>query len=102
MIEVKILVDSIDYDGIAEMLVPLVAEKLEAKGGLVGKVVGSKKEFATNMARKVLAKMSQEKKDELVVELLTKKRDLLMSKAAGIAEKKGIGVQIYDISATKY
>ena len=102
MIEVKILVDSIDYDGIAEMLVPVVAEKLEDKGGLLGKIAGKKKEFATGAARKVLAKMSQKKKDELVVELMNKKRAVLMEKAADLAAKKGIGVKICDISAERH
>ena len=38
MLELRILVDNIDYDSIAEYLIPVVAEKLrrEDKGGILG------------------------------------------------------------------
>ncbi|MBQ0037078.1 MAG: hypothetical protein KBS74_00210 [Clostridiales bacterium] len=102
MIEVRILVDSVDYDSVAELLVPMVAENLEAKGGLMGKLVGSKKEFAANTARKVLGKMSQDKKNELVVDLINKKRNLLKSKIGEAMANKGIKAKICSISAKKY
>ena len=40
MIELKILVDDIDYNSLTELLVPLLAEKLEkeGKGGILGGV----------------------------------------------------------------
>lgn len=102
MIEVRLLIDSIDYDSVAELLVPLLAENLAAKGGLVGKLASNKKDFAAATARKVLSKMSQEKKDELVVDLVNKKRDLLIEKTTGLAKKNGIRGKIYNISARKY
>ena len=101
MIEIKLTVDEIDYDSIAELLVPLLAEKMQENGGLMGKVVGINSELATKAARKLLHTMSQEKKDELVVELLTKKREVLMEKGTNLAKKKGIGMLIKDISVTK-
>ena len=41
MLELRILVDDIDYDSIAEYLIPAVAEKLrrEEKGGILGNVL---------------------------------------------------------------
>ena len=33
MIEVKLLVDCIDYDSVVDLLMPVVGDKLQAKGG---------------------------------------------------------------------
>ena len=43
MLELRILVDDIDYDSIAEYLIPAVAEKLrrEEKGGILGNVLAA-------------------------------------------------------------
>ena len=100
MIEVKILVDDIDYDSVADLLMPIVGDKLQEKGGIVGKL-GSKKERLSGVAHKVLGKMSQEKKDQTVVNLATKKHDLIIEKISGLVAKKGIGVKIKDVSIRK-
>ena len=41
MLELKILIDDIDYNSVTELLVPLLAEKLEkdGKGGILGNVL---------------------------------------------------------------
>ena len=100
MIEVKLLVDCIDYDSVVDLLMPVVGDKLQAKGGIVGKI-GGKKEKLTKMAHKLLGKVSQEKKDQTIVDLATKKQAMIIEKVSAGAAKKGIGVQICDISVRK-
>lgn len=80
MIELKILIDEIDYDSVADFLVPLLVEKLkkEDRTGLFGSVLSGNSAMASNMARGLLEKLPQEKKDELVVQMLTKNRDKLL------------------------
>ncbi len=104
MIEVTILVDNLDYESIADYLVPALAEKMqkEGKGGILGNVFANNADMATSMARTILDKMPQDKKDELVVQLLNKNRDKLLKKATSIAAKKNVGVQICDVSARKF
>jgi len=65
MLELRILVDDIDYDSIAEYLIPAVAEKLrrEEKGGILGNVLAGNPDVAASVARTVLGTMSQEQKD---------------------------------------
>ena len=84
MIELKILIDEIDYDSVADFLVPLLVEKRkkEDRTGLFGSVLSGNSAMASNMARGLLEKLPQEKKDELVVQLLTKNRDKLLETAA--------------------
>ena len=100
MIEVKLLVDCIDYDSVVDLLMPVVGDKLQVKGGIVGKI-GGKKEKLTKMAHKLLGKVSQEKKDQTIVDLATKKQAMIVEKVSAVAAKKGIGVQICDISVRK-
>ena len=45
MLEVKILLSDLDYDDVADLVVPLVSDRLAAKGGLIGKIAGKKEEL---------------------------------------------------------
>lgn len=98
MIELKLLVDEVDYDSLAETLLPLVQDKLRDSGGMLGGMLSGSPEMAAAMARRA---MSQEKKDELLVQLVTKNRGTLLQKGGELAEKNGIKLHLYDVSARK-
>ena len=100
MLEIKLLVDEVDYDGLADLILPIVADKLEEKGGLVGKLAG-KKEYIGQKLHRLLQKWGREKTEAKAVDLATKKRDLLIEKATAAAAKKGISVNIRDIAVRK-
>ena len=100
MIELKLLVDEVDYDSLVETLLPLVQDKLRDSGGVLGGVLSGSPEMAAAMARRALRAMSQEKKDELV-QLVTKNRGILLQKGGELAEKNGIKLHLYDVSARK-
>lgn len=72
MIELKILIDEIDYDSVADFLVPLLVEKLkkEDRTGLFGSGALRNSAMARTWRAGLLEKLPQEKKDELVVQLL--------------------------------
>ena len=103
MIELKILVDDIDYNSLTELLVPLLAEKLEkdGKGGILGGVLSGNRNMAVSMARTLLNTMPQAKKDELVVQLINKNRDKLLQKGRALAAKNGVRLQLCDVAAKK-
>ena len=103
MLELKILIDDIDYNSVSELLVPLLAEKLEkdGKGGILGGVLAGNPEMAVSMARTLLNSMPQEKKDELVVQLVTKNRDKLLQKGRELAARNGVRLQLCDVAAKK-
>ena len=104
MIELKVLIDDVDYDSIAEFLIPLLAESMgrEQKGGIPGGVLAVNPEMLTSMARKLLHTMTQDKRDELLVQLVNKNRDKLLEKGRKAAEEKGIGVRLCDVTARKF
>lgn len=43
MLEVKLLISDLDYDGVVDLVVPAVSQKLGAKGGLVGRIAGKRR-----------------------------------------------------------
>lgn len=103
MLELKILIDDIDYNSVSELLVPLLAEKLEkdGKGGILGGVLAGNPEIAVSMARTLLSAMPQQKKDELVVQMVTKNRDKLLQKGRELAARHGVQLQLCDVAAKK-
>ena len=78
-------------------LVPLLADKMQEKGGIVGATVG-KREHLVAFLRRVLRKKNQVERDRWVAELATKHRPLLMKKAADLAAEQGIDVRVCDVS----
>ena len=79
MIELKILIDEINYDSLVDALVPALAGKLGDKGGILGSILAKNPDTAASMAHTLLKTMSQEKRDELVVQMLGKYRDKILN-----------------------
>ena len=104
MIELKLLIDDLDYDSIAEFLIPALAESMakDQKGGILGGVLAQNPEVMTSMARTLLGTLSQEKRDELLVQLLNKNREKLLQKGAKATAEKGIQVKLCDLTARKF
>ena len=103
MIELKILVDNIDYDSIADMLVPLIAEKMREgeKGGILAGILAKNPSTATSMAHTLLKTMSQDKRDDLLLQLGTKYRDKLLQKGRELLDKNGVQMELCDIAVKK-
>ncbi len=104
MIELKVLIDNLDYDSIAEFLIPALAESMakDQKGGILGGVLAQNPEVMTSMARTLLGTLTQEKRDELLVQLVNKNREKLLQKATKAAADKGIQVKLCDLTARKF
>ena len=101
MLEIKILISELDYDGVVELAAPLAAEKLAQNGGLMGRLAGSGDGLKKLVYNKYLAGKGQDQRDQLAAELAMKNQDLLMTKAAELAKKNGVHVQVRDISVRK-
>ena len=101
MLEIKLYVSDIDYDGIVDMALPKVADKLSKKGTFLGKMVKKREKTLGKIAHKFLAKIGQEGTEELIADLAKKKRQMLIDKASGIVEKKGISMRVVGIDVKK-
>lgn len=104
MLELKILIDELDYDSVAELLVPALADSMaqDRKSGILGGVLSNNQEMLTSMARTLLHTMSQDKRDELLVQLINKNRDKLLEKGRAAAAQKGVQVKLCDVTARKF
>lgn len=103
MIELRLLVDDIDYDSLVELLLPMVQEKLrrDGGGGVLGSMLGGSPEMAATMARTALHTMNQDKRDELVVQLVSRNREKLLEKGEAMAQKNGVKLKLRDVNARK-
>ena len=100
MLELRLLVSDLDYDDLVDVIVPLAADKVAERGGLLGKLAASRERLSA-AAHKFLVGKNQDQRDRLAAELAEKNRALLIKKAAELAEKKGIHVQVCDITIRK-
>lgn len=88
MIKLELTVDQVDYNALAEQLLP----HLKNSGNPLGMMLGGG--VSTEMVKRWLASMSQEKKEQLTVELLNANRDRLIQKASAALEKQGLPMHI--------
>ena len=89
MIELKILLDEVDYRSLSEVLIPALAESMAKDGSVLGGMLSQNEELA-------------EKKDELLVQLLNRNRDKLLEKGRTLAAENGVRLQLCDVSARKF
>ena len=68
MLEVKLLISDLDYDGVVDLVVPAVAKKLRTRKGLVGRLAWKQEELL-RMAHKFLDKKNQDERDQLVADM---------------------------------
>ena len=46
MLEVKLLISELDYDGLVDIIVPIAAAKAAGKGGLLGRLASSRERIS--------------------------------------------------------
>ena len=102
MIELKLKIESIDYDSIADILAPALKDRIDSSefpawarllflaGGMDGSAF-----------KKILSRVPSESIDEFVVKLLNDKSDKAASVIEDLAATKGIKIKISDVSASK-
>ena len=101
MLEVKLYVSDIDYEGIVDMALPKVTQKLSDKGSFIGKIVKKREKMLGKAAHKFLTKRGQEGTEQLIANLAAKKRSLLIDKASSAVKKKGLDMRIVGIDVKK-
>lgn len=102
MIEVKIKVNDIDYGSAADVLLPVLLEKLSRSAdpltaGLLVKLKG----LSGSAAKAALNFLPQDVKDELAVACLNHYNDEISRIMVSFAEKKGIGLQVSGVEVAK-
>ncbi len=101
MIELRILVDEVDYAALSDWLIPMLAESMkDGKGGILGEVFHKNPDLAASMARTVLSKMTDRKKEELLLQLMDKHRESILRAGRSALAEHRTGIHIASFSAT--
>lgn len=103
MIEIKVSLDNIDYSGIAELVIPIVKDKLSDNDNvIVKKLFDNLPAEGMSKALNMLLKMlSQDKKDELAVSFFEKYKDNIVKTLKQTANDKGIDLDVIELSVEK-
>ena len=102
MIELKLTIEDIDYDSVAEFMAPAFDEQyqndtLPGWARLLLVAGGSTQETI----RKIMNKIPDEKKEEMIVRVVNYQTDRTARKLEDIAAGKGIRIRIRDVGAEK-
>ena len=100
MLEIKVRVSDVDYDKLADILLPLLATELAEKGGLWG-LAGRNPKTAGKIAHRFVRKKGNDGMETVVEKLAAKNKTSMMQKVISLAEKKQIRFHLVDISVEK-
>ena len=97
MIEITLRVDEIDYDALADLLLPALLERVENDS--IGRFFIRSPEAGEQMARKLLERMSQEQKDALLTKFLSSNREKGAALLQNMAAQNGVKLRVTDLEA---
>ncbi|MBP3493443.1 MAG: hypothetical protein J6J83_02395 [Oscillospiraceae bacterium] len=97
MFEIRVVVDEVDYHKLADFLLPIIADSLEAKGGVLS-ILAKNRNSLSVFVKQTLDSMSQEKKNEFLLQLFSEKKGLALTKINEKAAKENLGVKLLDIN----
>lgn len=88
MIKLELELTDLNYDAMLETLLPRMTEQLRNSGNPVGMLLSNG--MGAGMAKKILSTMSQQQKDQLIVDMLNANKGKLITKAENLAAQNGI------------
>ena len=97
MIELTIRVDHIDYNDLAELLLPMLSDQMP-KDGLMGRLLRNP-EKAQGLVMELLNRMPQSQKDELLVKYINQNSGKAIAKLEDMAAKNGVSMKLRDVRA---
>ena len=99
MIEIKIAIDEVDYEGALETLYPVLAEYLSEKteNSLLAGILSRTKGFPVKAVKAGLKTLPQDTKDELAVLCLNHYKEKIVDSLVNILGKHGILLKVLDM-----
>ncbi|MCD8158325.1 MAG: hypothetical protein LUD77_05345, partial [Clostridiales bacterium] len=99
-IKISVNIQAVDYEGIAEYILPLAAEKAKAYSGddIFIKAFGKMKYISEGLGKTFLQALPQETKDELVIYLINNYQDDIVRMVNKHLQKNNIKIKINNMS----
>ena len=100
--ELKLNIDNIDYNSLAELMMPMLIDHMSNDSDdLMSRLMLLSQGFTAATVRAILGKMSQEKKDELLIRIINKNKPRIKQFITDMALSQGIRMDVNDVSAEK-
>lgn len=101
MIELNIKISDLDYDSLADLLMPMLSEHMEKSGLSFLGGMFSPNGAGQSMAKAFFNRLSPDKKEEMIVNCLNGNKAKIISMLQNAARQQNIGVTLCDASAKK-
>lgn len=95
--KITLELSNIDYGALTELLLPFAREKIGHKEGTAAAVLAKIASVPPSVAAKMVDLLPQETKDELVVLLVNKNKEKIISALSSYAADKGLGFNIREL-----
>ncbi len=98
--KITLEIDDLDYGAVIAALLPMVHEKLEKEEDSVGnKILLKLTAVSPSIAKKMVNLLPKETQNEIVVLLINKNREKILSLLENLAKDKDISLQIGSLDA---
>ena len=102
MIELKMLIDDMDYEALISRFLPQVIEKADpSELEPWARLLILSKGLNASTISKIMSRLPQEKRDELAARYINKNRAKLAETLTKKASERGLRVHIRDVQATE-
>ena len=96
--EIKINIEDIDYEALADLMMPMLIEHMSNdRDDVVSRLMLLSQGFTEATVKKILARMSQQKKDELLIKLISKNKPKIKEFLMKAAAEQGISLSVTDV-----
>ena len=96
--KIEIEVDDIDYDYLVDQFLPIMTDKLRESRNPVALLISNG--MPSSLAKTVLKGLSQDKKDEIVVEMINSNSKVIKEKVAEFASQNKVKLKVKSVYAS--
>lgn len=104
MLALQVTIENLDYDAAIDVLFPHISDALRDKlddsnpfTKLLGMAIGKTEEFNKELVKGIVARLSQEKKEELLLWCVNGKHDEIEKLLEDAAGKQGVRIRLDDL-----
>ena len=98
--KIEIEVEDIDYDNLVDQYLPLMTDKLRESRNPVALLISNG--MPSSLAKTVLRGLSQDKKDEIVAEMINTNSNVIKEKVSEFASQNKVKVKIKKVFASTF
>ena len=101
MLKLTVDVTDLDYDALVEHFLPQLIESYSQQNPTLGRLLSGGSGLAAGAIKSIVSHMSEDKKEAMAADLLTKNGGLLTDKLEGVLLENGIKVNVSGFHAEK-